>query len=76
VVQNSVPVARMGSVTTNQQFIRQIGAAFGVSSFGLAVTVGEFRLGLLLLVALSAGTFACVLALPTHSLHGDEMRKS
>ena len=70
VVQNSVPVARMGSATTSQQFIRQIGAALGVSAFVLAATVGGFRLGLLLMIAVSAGTFACVLALPAHSLHG------
>ena len=31
VPQNSVPVARMGSATTSQQFIRQVGAALGVS---------------------------------------------
>ena len=32
-------------------------------------TVGEFRLGLLVMIAVSAGTFACILALPAHSLH-------
>ncbi|MGB8748971.1 MAG: hypothetical protein WCD54_23860, partial [Pseudolabrys sp.] len=69
VVQNSVPVARMGSATTSQQFIRQMGAALGISAFVLAATVGGFRLGLLLMIAVSAGTFACVLALPAHSLH-------
>lgn len=69
VVQNSVPVTQMGSATTSQQFIRQIGAALGVSAFVLAATVGGFRLGLLLMIAVSAGTFACVLALPAHSLH-------
>jgi hypothetical protein len=69
VVQNSVPVARMGSATTSQQFIRQIGAALGVSAFVLAATVGGFRLGLLLTIAVSGATFACVLALPAHSLH-------
>src|SRR5205823_7194445 len=68
VVQNSVPVDRMGSATTSQQFIRQIGAALGVSAFVLAATVGGFRLGLVLMIAVSAGTFACVLALPAHSL--------
>jgi hypothetical protein len=52
-----------------QQFIRQIGAALGISAFVLAATVGGFRLGLLLMIAVSAGTFACVLALPAHSLH-------
>jgi MFS family permease len=69
VVQNSVPVTRMGSATTSQQFIRQVGAALGVSAFVLAATVGGFRTGLLLMIAVSAGTFACVLALPAHSLH-------
>jgi hypothetical protein len=72
VVQNSVPIARMGSATTSQQFIRQVGAALGVSSFVLAATVGGFRLGLLLMIAVSAGTFACVLALPAHSLHAHQ----
>ena len=43
--------------------------ALGVSSFVLAATVGGFRLGLLLMIAVSVGTFACVLALPAHSLH-------
>jgi hypothetical protein len=62
-------LARMGSATTSQQFIRQIGAALGISAFVLAATVGGFRLGLLLMIAVSAGTFACVLALPAHSLH-------
>ena len=58
----------------SQQFIRQIGAALGVSAFVLAATVGGFRLGLLLMmIAVSAGTFACVLALPAHSLHDAEM---
>ena len=69
VVQNSVPVARMGSATTSQQFVRQVGAALGVSAFVLAATVGGFRMGLLVMIAVSAGTFACILALPAHSLH-------
>ena len=69
VVQNSVPVARMGSATTSQQFIRQVGAALGVSTFVLAASVGGFRVGLLVMIAVSAGTFVCVLALPAHSLH-------
>jgi hypothetical protein len=41
----------MGSATTSQQFIRQIGAALGVSAFVLAATVGGFRVGLLLMIA-------------------------
>jgi MFS family permease len=69
VVQNSVPVARMGSATTSQQFIRQVGAALGVSAFVLAATTGGFRVALLLMIAISAGAFACILALPPHSLH-------
>ena len=73
VVQNSVPVAQMGSATTSQQFIRQVGAALGVSAFVLAATVGSFRLGLLLMIAVSAAAFACVLALPAHSLHTHEV---
>jgi len=52
-----------------QQFIQQIGAALGVSAFVLSATVGGFRVGLLLIIEVSAGTFACVLALPAHSLH-------
>ncbi len=71
VVQNSVPIARMGSATTSQQFVRQIGAALGVSAFVLAATVGGFRAALLMMIAVSAGTFACILALPAHSLHDD-----
>jgi hypothetical protein len=55
----------MGSATTRQQFIRQVGAAPGVSAFVLASTVGSFRLGLLLLIAVSAGAFACMLGLPS-----------
>src|SRR6185369_7313573 len=73
VVQNSVPVARMGSATTSQQFIRQVGAALGVSTFVLAATIGGFRLGLLVMIAISAGTFACVLALPAHSLQAHQI---
>jgi hypothetical protein len=40
-----------------------------IIAFVLVATVGGFRLGLLLMIAVSAGTFACVLALPAHSLH-------
>lgn len=72
VVQNSVPVARMGSATTSQQFVRQIGAALGISAFVLAATVGGFRMGLPVMIAVSAGTFACILALPAHSLHNTQ----
>jgi hypothetical protein len=59
----------MDSATTGQQFVRQVGAALGVSAFVLAATVGGFRMGLLVMIAASAGTFACILALPAHSLH-------
>ena len=73
VVQNSVPVARMGSATTSQQFIRQVGAALGISAFVIAATAGGFRVALLLMIAVSAGAFACILALPAHSLHAHEV---
>jgi hypothetical protein len=46
---------RMGSATTSQQFIRQVGAALGVSAFVLAATAGGFRVGLLLIIAVDAG---------------------
>jgi len=59
----------MGSAPTSQQFVRQVGAAPGVSAFVLAATVGGFRMGLLVMIAVSAGRFACFLALPAHSLH-------
>lgn len=69
VVQNRVPVARMGSATTSQQFVRQVGAALGVSAF----VFGRNRRRLIVMIAVTAGTFACILALPAHSLH--EARK-
>ena len=31
---------------------------------------GGFRVGLLLMIGVSAGPFACILALPAQSLHG------
>jgi hypothetical protein len=62
-------VARMRIATTSRQFIRQVDVALGISAFVLAATAGGFRGGLLLLIALSAGAFACVPALPAHSLH-------
>jgi hypothetical protein len=37
-------------------FVRQIGAALGVTAFVLAATVGDFRMGLLVMIAVSAGT--------------------
>ena len=38
-----------------------------LSAFVLAATVGGFRSGFLLMIAVSAGTFACVLALPVQA---------
>ena len=35
----------------------------------LAASIGGFGTGLLVMIAVSAGTFACILALPAHSLH-------
>ena len=70
VVQNCVPVAPYGQrARTNQQFIRQVGTALGVSSFVLAATAPGSRVGLLLMIAFSAGAIACILAPPAHSLH-------
>jgi len=53
----------------DQPAIHPAGAALGVSAFVLAATAGGFRIGLLLMIAVSAGAFACILALPAHSLH-------
>jgi hypothetical protein len=47
----------------------QVGAALGVSAFVLAATAGGFRVALLPMIAVSAGAFACILVLPTHSVH-------
>jgi hypothetical protein len=38
-------------------FLPSVGVALGVSTFVLAATVGGFRLDLLLMIAVSAGTF-------------------
>ena len=67
-VQNSVEVRRMGSATTSQQFVRQIGAALGVSSFVLAASLAGFTGGLFLLVAVTAAALGCALFLPASSL--------
>lgn len=71
-VQNSVALPEMGMATTSQQFARQIGAALGVGSFGLAMRLGGFASGvaLCLVVALVAGAF--LLALPASSLRAAE----
>jgi hypothetical protein len=45
VVQNSVPVARKGSATTSQQFVRQVGADLGVSTFVLMHPSADFASG-------------------------------
>jgi hypothetical protein len=63
VAQQSLRVNR--SATQNWR----IDAALGVSAFVLAATAGGFRVGLLLMIAVSAGAFACILALPAHSLY-------
>jgi hypothetical protein len=54
-------------------FIRQVGTALGVSAFVLAATAGGFRVGLRLMIAVSAGAFACILALPAHSLQANHV---
>ena len=68
-VQNSVPVARMGSATTSQQFVRSVSASLGVSTFVLAARLGGFRMGLLVMIPVIAAALAATLALPAHSLH-------
>lgn len=70
VVQNSVDVRRMGSATTSQQFVRQIGAALGVSCFVLAATTLGFAGALYVCALVSAAGLLFVLALPHHSLRG------
>src|SRR5438874_145459 len=59
-----LPLATNAAFPDNRAFVGVV-----VSAFVLAATVGGFRLGLLLMIAVSAGTFGCVLALPAHSLH-------
>jgi len=68
VVQNSVDVSRMGSATTSQQFVRQIGGAIGVTVFVLVATVASFRAGLATMGVACALAFAFVLFLPASSL--------
>ena len=62
-----LPVARMGSATTASNLSGR--SALGISAFVSAVTAGGFRVGLLMMIAVSAGAFACILALPAQSLH-------
>ena len=64
-----LPVDSLANSRVNSACIRQVGAALGVSAFVLAATVGGFHAGLLVMIAVSAGTFACILALLAHSLH-------
>ena len=72
-VQNSVEVRRMGSATTSQQFVRQLGAALGVAAFVLAATAGGFRGGLLLAILASAVAMAVLLAMPRTSLRPEAL---
>ena len=65
-------VTRLAGLTQRtRQDVEREAAALGVSAFVLAATVGGFLVGLLMMIAVSAGTFACVLALPAHSLHSN-----
>ncbi|HUR67702.1 MAG TPA: MFS transporter [Candidatus Thermoplasmatota archaeon] len=68
VVQNSVPVQRMGSATTSQQFTRQLGAALGIASFVLAARLAGWRGGLFVMLAMAAAALVFLLAVPAHSL--------
>ena len=69
-VQNSVQVRQMGSATTSQQFVRQLGAALGVAAFVLAASVYGFAGGLALALAASLASLGFLLALPHTSLKG------
>jgi len=68
VVQNSVHLARMGAATTSQQFLRQIGAAVGVTVFVLAATLSGFHAGLAAMGVAMALALAFVSFLPASSL--------
>jgi EmrB/QacA subfamily drug resistance transporter len=67
-VQNSVQVRQMGSATTSQQFVRNLGAALGVAAFLLAASVWGFTGGLLLSLAVSLAALGFLFALPHTSL--------
>lgn len=68
VVQNSVDVKRMGSATTSQQFVRQLGGAIGVTVFVLAATLAGFHGGLAVSGVATALAFAFAIFLPASSL--------
>lgn len=68
VVQNSVDVKRMGSATTSQQFLRQIGAALGVTVFVLAASLHGFRAGLATMGVVTTFALVFTLFLPASSL--------
>lgn len=70
VVQNSVDVRRMGSATTSQQFVRQIGGAMGVSAFVLVATLSSFPRAILVAIAATVASAALLAMLPSHSVHG------
>ena len=49
--------------------MRQVDAPLSINAFVLAATAVGFRVALLLMIAVSAGAFACSLAVRVHSLH-------
>ncbi|MHB8606275.1 MAG: MFS transporter, partial [Thermoplasmatota archaeon] len=71
-VQNSVELRRMGSAATSQQFVRQIGAALGVSSFVLAASLAGYRAGILTMLVAAVAALAFALRLPASSLRERE----
>src|SRR3954470_14166228 len=70
VVQNSVPVARMGSATTSQLFTRQIGAVLRANACLLpSLVTCHYSVCLTVDDCSERRNIASVLALPAHSLH-------
>jgi hypothetical protein len=62
--------SRRGNPTTSPPFIRQVGPALGVSAFVFVAGRRPISHRSALLIAVSAGAFACIMALPAHSLRG------
>ena len=67
-VQNSVEVRQMGSATTSQQFLRQLGAALGIGSFLLASSLHGLEAAMILGVVFTLAALAFAFGLPHSSL--------
>lgn len=66
--QNSVETRRMGSAMASLQFLRQVAAAIGVGTIGLATRLGGFQTALYVLLVAAALGFALATLLPRTSL--------